>query len=80
MKKFLAVMSAMCMFTAMLTGCGAQETAADTTTDAAATEETAAVEETAADTATEDTAAADTTDAAATSDYKIALITMDSID
>lgn len=80
MKKFLAVMSAMCMFTAMLTGCGAQETAADTTTDAAATEETAAAEETAADTATEDTAAADTTDAAATSDYKIALITMDSID
>lgn len=79
MKKFLAVMSAMCMFTAMLIGCGAQETAADTTTDAAATEETAAVEETAADTATED-AAADTTDAAATSDYKIALITMDSID
>ena len=79
MKKFLAVMSAMCMFTAMLTGCGAQETAADTTTDAAATEETAAVEETAADTTTEDTAA-DTTDAAATSDYKIALITMDSID
>ena len=30
MKKFLAVLSAFCMFTAMLTGCGAKDAATDT--------------------------------------------------
>ena len=79
MKKFLAVVSAMCMFTAMLTGCGAKETAADTTASdgAVTTQESApAAEEATVD----DSVAQDTADAASSSDWKIALITMDSID
>ena len=37
MKKFLAVLSAFCMFTAMLTGCGAKDAATDTAAEGAVT-------------------------------------------
>jgi len=75
-RKVLAVLCCVTMFGSLLTGCGSSAPAEAPATEAPATEAPA----TEAPAATEEAAATEEDAAASGKDYKIALITMDSID
>lgn len=72
-RKLLSVLCCMTMAAAMMAGCGEKNSTTETNGDAAAA--TPAATESSVD-----SAATETGDAGSTNDYKIALITMDSID
>lgn len=76
-RKMLSVLCCATMMAAMLAGCGGNDNAAQTSGDAAATNDAAQTAE--ADAASGESEA-ETEAAGAGADYKIALITMDSID